>query len=226
MGRTARAGKKGVAITLVTPKEAYRLRQIQRFTRQEITQASIPTEEDIARGREEAMLAEVLKWLKRGRAKREKQMVEALMSLGYDPVDIAAAALKLARKADKQRPIMPMDDVRSSRSNRKSRSTRDRSPNKRHSNGRGRYNKPTTHSHEAGMVRLVINLGREDGLRPNDAVGTLAYQADIPGKTIGKILIQDRHTLVDVNEAYVGQVLARTEPYRIGRRSFTVDLAA
>ena len=223
VGRTARAGKNGVAITLITPKEAYRLRQIQRYTRQEIPQAQIPSEQDIARGREEALLAEVLTWLKRGRARREKQMVEALMELGYDPVDIAAAALKLARKAEKQRPIMPMGEVRSERPNRKTRALRDRSAKR---NGRGRYDKPATRSHEAGMVRLVIDLGREDGLRPNDVVGALAYQADIPGKTIGKILIQDRHTLVDVNEAYVGQVLARSAPYRIGRRSFTVDLAA
>ncbi|HEY80932.1 MAG TPA: DEAD/DEAH box helicase [Anaerolineae bacterium] len=225
VGRTARAGKKGVAITLVAPKETYRLRQIQRFTRQEIAQAPIPSEGEIARGREEALLAEVLKWLKRGRAKREKQMVEALMELGYDPVDIAAAALKLARKAEKQRPIMPMSDIRTPRADRKSRSSRDDS-SRRHGHSRNRYDKPATRSHEAGMVRLVIDLGREDGLRPNDVVGALAYQADIPGKTIGKILIQDRHTLVDVNEAYVGQVLARSAPYRIGRRSFTVNLAA
>ena len=223
VGRTARAGKKGVAITLITPRERHRLRQIQRYTRQDIPQATIPTEEDIARSREEALLADVLTWLKRGRARREKQMVEALMELGYDPVDIAAAALKLARKEEKQRPIMPMGQVRSDRPNRKSRSDRDRSPRR---NGRGRYEKPATRSHEAGMVRLAISLGREDGLRPNDVVGTLAYQANIPGKAIGKILIQDRHALVDVNEAYVGQVLARAEPYRIGRRTFTVDLAA
>ncbi len=217
IGRTGRAGKTGVAMTLITPKEMYRLRQIQRYTRQPMTQATIPTDAQIHAGREEQLLAQVLTWLKRGRAKREKQMVEALMELGYDPVDIAAAALKLARKEEKQRPLMPMGPVREARAPRDSGKRRGRRQE------RGRYDKPSTRSHETGMVRLVIDLGREDGLRPNDVVGTLAYQANIPGKTIGKVLIQDRHTLVDVQEAYAGQVLARTEPYRIGRRQFTVS---
>ncbi len=227
VGRTGRAGKTGIAITLVTPKEHYRLRQIQRFTRQEITQADAPSEQDIVQQREQAVLEDVLKWLKRGRAKRERLMVDALMDLGYDPVDIAAVALKLSRKHEKQRPIMPMGQPRgeyngNGRGNGRGRQ-QERGPKRK---GQGRNGRVSKHSHETGMVRLIIDLGREDGLRPNDVVGTLAYQANIPGKTIGKILIQDSHTLVDVNEAYVGKILARTEPYRIGRRTFTIDLAA
>ena len=223
VGRTGRAGKTGVAITLVTPKEEYRLRQIQKFTRHPIAKAEVPTEEEIREHREMKVLEEVLVWLKRGRAKRERQMVELMMAEGYDPTEIAAVALKMSRRHEKQRPIMPIGAVQTGRRG------RERS-NGHAKNGKGRRNgrfdKASRNSHEKGMVRMIISLGREHGLRPNDVVGTLAYQADIPGKSIGKILIQDRQTLVDVNEAYAGQVLTRTEPYRIGRRSFTIDLAA
>ncbi len=221
VGRTGRAGKTGVAITLVTPKEEYRLRQIQKYTRQPIARAEVPTEEEIREHREMQVLEEMLVWLKRGRAKRERQMVDALVAEGYDPSEVAAVALKMSRRNEKQRPIMSIGPVHSGRQGR---------GNSYGKNGKGkrngRYDKASRNSHERGMVRLVINLGREHGLRPNDVVGTLAYQANIPGKTIGKILIQDRHTLVDVNEAYAGQVLKRKEPYRIGRRSFTIDRAA
>ena len=223
VGRTGRAGKTGVAITLVTPKEEYRLRQIQKFTRQPIAKAEVPTEEEIREHREMKVLEEVLVWLKRGRAKRERQMVELLMAEGYDPTEIAAVALKMSRRHEKQRPIMPIGAVQTGRRGRER-------GNGYAKNGRGkrngRHDKVSRNSHEKGMVRLVISLGREHGLRPNDVVGTLAYQADIPGKSIGKIMIQDRHTLVDVNETYAGRVLTRTEPFRIGRRSFTIDLAA
>jgi len=231
VGRTGRAGKTGIAITLVTPKEMYQLRRIQNFTHQKIDQATVPSEEEILQKRETQLLEETLMWLKRGRAKRERQMVAALMENGYDPMEIAAVALKMSRKNEKQRPVMPLGEVRTGRSDRYDRTQRGRRDRQSTSgNGRGkrsgRYDKVAKHSHETGMVRLVINLGHEHGLRPNDVVGTLAYQANIPGKTIGKILIQDRRTLVDVNEAFVGQVLARSEPYRIGRKSFTIDLAA
>jgi len=227
VGRTGRAGRTGVAITLITPKEEFRLRQIQNYTRQKLTKAEIPSEQAIIEKREEQLLEEVMMWLRRGRAKRERQLVEALMEKGYDPVEIAAVALKMSRRHEKKRPIMAVSEVRSGRGRYQRERGQRSGKNGRGKNQRaGRYDKVAKNSHEPGMVRLIINLGREQGLRPNDVVGTLAYQANIPGKTIGKILIQDRYTLVDVNEAYVGQVLARTEPYRIGRKSFTVDLAS
>ena len=48
-------------------------------------------------------------------------------------------------------------------------------------------------------------------------VGTIAYHADIPGSLIGKIRIQDNHTVVDVPEQFVAQVLAKASDFRIHR---------
>ena len=65
------------------------------------------------------------------------------------------------------------------------------------------------------MVRLSFGAGKAQGVRPNDVVGAIAYHADIPGRTIGAIRIQDEHTWVDVPERFVAQVLAKTGAYRI-----------
>jgi len=177
--------------------------------------------------REQQLLESVLVWLRRGRAKRERQMVDALVEQGYDPMEIAAVALKMARKDEKQRPIMPMSDVNAARAGRDPRGRNARNGRyERRSGAKSRPNRGARTSHESGMVRLMIDMGREHGLRPNDVVGALAYHANIPGKTIGKILINDRHTLVDVKESVVGQVLAHAEPFRVGRRTFKVDVAA
>ena len=70
-------------------------------------------------------------------------------------------------------------------------------------------------SHEDGMVRLSLSTGKKDGVRPSDVVGAIASHAEIPGNTIGKIFIQERHTLVDVNEQYVSRVLGKTGSYRV-----------
>ena len=47
IGRTGRAGKTGIAISLFTPREKRRLREIETFTQQNLTKGDLPTAEDI-----------------------------------------------------------------------------------------------------------------------------------------------------------------------------------
>jgi ATP-dependent RNA helicase DeaD len=75
------------------------------------------------------------------------------------------------------------------------------------------------------MVRLSLSKGRRHGVRPSEVVSTIATHANIPGSMIGKIHIQDRHTLVDVPEKYVAQVLSKAEMYRLQKQPVNVDLA-
>jgi len=82
-----------------------------------------------------------------------------------------------------------------------------------------------TVSHEPGMVRLSLSLGRAHGIRPNDVVGTIAFHADIPGNTIGRIAIQDKYTLVDVPEKFAARVLAKNGNYRIRQQMVSVKPA-
>ena len=80
-------------------------------------------------------------------------------------------------------------------------------------------------SHEQGMVRLSLNAGKQHGVRPNDVVGTIAYHAEIPGRSIGAIRIQDSRTLVDVPEQFVEQVLAKSAKYKIHHQAIAVERA-
>ena len=61
------------------------------------------------------------------------------------------------------------------------------------------------------MVRLWMNLGNTNGIRPGDVVGAIASESGIPGKAIGAIDIQKDHTFVDVMEQHVGVVLRSSE---------------
>ena len=75
------------------------------------------------------------------------------------------------------------------------------------------------------MVRLKMDIGKAQGIRPADVVGAIAFHADIPGSTIGKIFIRDNKTMVDVPEQYVGKVLAKDKKYKIRQTGFNVELA-
>jgi ATP-dependent RNA helicase DeaD len=192
------------------------MRQIESLIRQPVAKSTLPTEEDIKTRRENELLENVKVWLTRARYRRERELVARLVEEGHDPLEIAAAALKLARADEKQRPIAAVGEVQDTRP-----------PRTEHGGRRRSYSDRAgeTVSHEPGMVRLSLNMGRTHGIRPNDIVGTIAFHADIPGNTIGKIHIQDQFTLVDVPEKFVPQVLARNGNYRIRQHSVSVKPA-
>jgi ATP-dependent RNA helicase DeaD len=239
IGRTGRAGKTGIAISLIPVNEKRRLKEIERFTRSKLVQKQIPTTEEIVAHRENELVGQINVWLQRGRCKQERIIIDRMVAGGIDPLDLAAVALKIARSDEKQRPIAPVSEVieepvremrRGFREMRDRRiSTGDRS-SAHESAPRGKRRDGATarfgaRSHEPGMVRLTMSMGKAQGIRPSDVVGAIAFHADIPGNTIGKIFIEDSHTLVDVPEHLVGQVLAKTGAYSIRKQSFTVERA-
>jgi len=217
IGRTGRAGKSGIAISMVTPREKRLLRQIESLIRQPLVKSALPTEADIRDHRENELLENVKVWLARARYARERELVARLVAEGHDPLEIAAAALKLARADEKQRPVASVSEVQEA------------FPKRYEKDGKyaphRAYAGRESISHEPGMVRLNLSLGRLHGIRPNDVVGTIAFHADIPGHTIGKIHIQDKFTLVDVPEKFAAQVLAKNGNYRIRQHPVNVKPA-
>jgi ATP-dependent RNA helicase DeaD len=224
IGRTGRAGKTGIAISMVTPREKRLLRQIESLIRQPLVKSVLPTEEDIKTRRENELLENVKVWLARARYRRERELVARLVEEGHDPLEIAAAALKLARADEKQRPVASVTDVQDTGSRHYE---RDGKRQKYSSRERGSYSRESAGnvSHESGMVRLSLSMGRTHGIRPNDVVGTIAFHADIPGSTIGKIFIEDKFTLVDVPEKFAARVLAKSGNYRIRQQPVSVKPA-
>ena len=228
IGRTGRAGRTGVAITLISPREKRRLREVEALTKQPIKKMELPTTAEIHRHREAELVEKVKIWLGRGRFKRELEMVQELIDAGHDPLNVAAASLKIARADEKQRPIAEIGEVKDERKKefprdgkRESVGRRDRSAAGRGGSSRQRGDG----SHEEGMVRLKLNKGKMHGIRPNDIVGTIAFHANIPGYTIGKIRIEDKHTFVDIPEDLVEQVLKHNGNYRIGKEKITLAKA-
>ena len=239
IGRTGRAGKTGVAITLLAPREKRRLREVEALTKQPVTKMELPTVGDVHRHRENQVVETMKIWLGRGRYKRELEMVQELITAGHDPLNIAAAAIKIARADEKQRPIAEIPEVKANRQGevegRKWKVERGKSASfgRREGSGRGSrqpHGDASSRSrggasHEEGMVRLKLNKGKSSGIRPNDIVGTIAFHANIPGYTIGKIRIEDKFAWVDIPEDLVEQVLKHNGNYRLGKEKLTLTKA-
>jgi ATP-dependent RNA helicase DeaD len=225
IGRTGRAGKTGIAITLLSPKEKRRMREVEALTKQTVKEMKLPTTEDIASHRETQLVEKLKVWLGRGRYKRELEIVQELIDGGHDVMNIAAAAIKISRADEKQRPIAEIAEVKFEKREHgfTSRGAKREPFGRKEESGRaGKQRVKGRDSHEQGMVRLKVNKGKEHSIRPNDIVGQIAFHAKITGSVIGKIRIEDKISFVDVPAELVDQVLKHSGNYKLGKDKFSV----
>lgn len=95
IGRTARAGREGRAITFVGPKEIYKLRSIQKYAHITITAIPLPTARDVERTRMRNLVEKIKESSDDGDNEKYVEIVEQIMVDGYTSLDIAAALLKM-----------------------------------------------------------------------------------------------------------------------------------
>ncbi len=212
VGRTGRAGRSGIALSLVDPRDRNLISRIQQYAKREIPATPLPTIEEVEAIRV-TKRGEVLTAALDGATDADRQLVVDLVTAGEDPMRIAAAAVAMARKSSNEAPLRSIGNVRP-RSNRGP-SNRPQAP--RHNGGERSTN-------EAGYVRLALDAGRNAGVRTSQIVGAIAGTADIPGRALGKILIQDQQTLIDVPEEFVGRVLSAPS-FRIGSQKAKIAVA-
>jgi len=226
IGRTGRAGRSGIAITLVTPRDLRRIKLIEQFTKQTmqftkqtIQPAKLPPKEAVYERRNALFIDRLAETVKEHGLEAERALVQQMIASGVDVIELAAGAMKMAREAEALRPvedvreISPYDDrPRRDRDGGDRRGSRDRFDDDRRPLRAERRDRSVP---EAGMVTLKLNVGRLHNLRVGEVVGAIAGEAGIPGKVIGAISLRQDFTLVDVEEAYVEQVLRGVKHWNV-----------
>ena len=198
IGRTGRMGRKGDAITFVTPREIRQLRIIEKRIRTDIRQIRVPSQNDIATRRQEAFRASLVTAIESGAATVYASLVRALAE-EHDPILVAAAAIYLANGG----------------------------PNGRHTEVRETTRKTPDDApvRADGMTRLYLDTGREHGVTPQDIVGALTAGAGIPGPSIGTIDLFGDFALVQVEGKSAAVILKHATLLQLRGREVHVTLA-
>jgi ATP-dependent RNA helicase DeaD len=223
IGRTGRAGREGVAITLAEPREHRLLRNIEQLTKQRIGVAHVPTPMDVRARRLDMTRGELRAALEEGDLDGYRVVSDALAS-EFDPLDVAAAAVKLVHRrlqadaAHDEEHIPSIDPGAARERPAKSRPFQEAS-------------RPGTRPREAArrpragaatMARLYVSAGSGAGLRPADLVGAITNEAGISAREIGAIEIEERYSLVEVSDSVVDDVIRALRGSSLRGRKVTV----
>jgi ATP-dependent RNA helicase DeaD len=233
IGRTGRAGRSGRAITFVSGREIYKMQSIIRFTKGKIRRERIPTEEEVEKKRANSFYDALHKTLEEGKYERQDALIGRLLDQGYVATDIASALIHLFGD-DEAKPAEPAREPRPAPARRddyarpeprdfQERRERPEPPRRDYPErpsfqdrkpvptGTGLKADRTTGeiSHEVGMTRLTLGVGRDHGIQPGDVVGVIIGITKLPKEVVGVIRLQTKQTFVDIADEHADLVVSK-----------------
>jgi ATP-dependent RNA helicase DeaD len=219
IGRTGRAGRSGDAILFIAPRERNMLRVIERATRQTIDQMELPSIEDVNDQRVARFNDRISAALSAGEGDAFRTLIERYESEHNVPaVEIAAA---LASLAQGKKPLLM--DVQDRKHEHREEPEKREVPAKRNEH---ETRKPRVHvESDAEMETYRIEVGREHGVQPGNIMGAIANEAGLDGKSIGRIVIRDDHSFVDLPGGMPKEVFKQLQKVRVAGQKLEISRA-
>lgn len=193
IGRTARAGRKGLSFSFIVGRDIYKLEDIVRYTKADLSYMELPTMEQMDVNKRESLEGKVAELLDAEADLSEyKPMVESMLRLEYGAVEISAALLKLLDDSSQSKKHDALDEVdygkkfraRGLRKDRKGKEKKEKGGKKRFSNN----------------AKLYMDKGRKDGINPKAVLAIFKKETDLGADIVGNILIRDHHTVIEVSK--------------------------
>lgn len=215
IGRTGRAGRSGRAITFLFGRDNYRIQTIERYTRQQIPRARIPSQEEVEGRLADRMFDTVRDRLEAGDFKDCAELVDRLLDQGHTATDIASTLFTILHESTGREGEEIIED----RPKRDRKRERDRDPEPRER--RQRRERPE--QAEEGMTRLFMNLGKNQNLKPGDIAGMLYNEGQLPKGSIGRISLFPKHSLIEVRADVAEQAIKAGKGAKLRGKGFKID---
>jgi len=203
IGRTGRAGRTGQAILFAANRERRLLKAIERATGNTIVPMQLPSAQDVDNRRSDRFKQQITATLDTRDLEAARQMVNDYQhEFGVPMVDVAAALALLAQGETKAPATVAAATARDSNPREATQAREDRPRRERERDEKSA--RAPAQQRDAlpgkGMERFRIEVGHSHGVKPGNIVGAIANEADIDSEHIGRIVIHDDYSTVDLPE--------------------------
>ncbi|MBP5364730.1 MAG: DEAD/DEAH box helicase [Bacteroidales bacterium] len=205
-GRTGRAGKKGVSISIIHSKEMGRIKQIEKMSKKQFTRSMVPTAEEICQSKllyfidgiekqefdEQSTIAQFI-----------PQIIEKLSSFSKDDLirKIVASEFEAVNKYYQNATDLNIYPEEKGKDRRR--------------------------GDDEKFDRLFINIGRMDHTRPSELIGLVnSFMRDVNEKiNIGHIDIMRNFSFIDVDPKYSDAIVKTMNGQKIDGYKLIVELS-
>src|SRR5665647_1638079 len=210
-GRTGRAGKKGISISLINPRDQHSLKQVERLVKKPFKLIKIPTGSEIC-GKQLFFWIKKLETVVTEHQEIEKflpEITEKLSGLDREELLRRVVSLQFDRFLDDYRNGEDIIDPVSERENSFERSGR-----------RGKREE-----YPGNYTRLFINLGKADGFYPEQLIELVNTNTKGKKVPIGKIDLLKTFSFFEVESSYADDLIGALSNATFMDRRVAVEIA-
>ncbi|MCX6335408.1 MAG: DEAD/DEAH box helicase, partial [Bacteroidia bacterium] len=210
-GRTGRAGKKGISVSLISPREKSTIHQVERKVKRPFKMMQIPTGSEICS-------KQLLHWVKKLEMVETEhqeidrflpQIEEKLSGLDKEELLRRVVSLQFDKFLDDYR--YGEDLISPSGDNEES--------------FRGRNKKGSERRFEGNYTRLFINLGKTDGFYPEQLISLVNKNTNGPKVQLGKIDLLKTFSFFEVEADHADEIINALNNARFNDRRVAVEPA-
>jgi ATP-dependent RNA helicase DeaD len=207
-GRTGRAGNSGICISVISQREAYRLRQIEKLLNNRFHKLDIPSGKDVCRKQFFHFIDKMLKAdISHGEYETYIPLLrEKFVDMEKEEILTRVAALEFDRFLQYYENAADLNVRDDRRSERTSDRFNERSTDRREPGGK-RMERSSNDRGGAGYKKLFINLGTKDGFYKASFLQFILDLSDLKKEVLGKIDMKEMNSWVEIESGAANQMI-------------------
>ena len=220
-GRTARAGKSGICISICHTRETFKIRQLEKMINSTFHKVDIPSgkevcrrqffhfmdkliQTDISHGEYETYLPDLMQKFENV---SKEEVLQRVAALEFDHF------LKYYENADDLNVRM------------ENRNNRTEAPSRDRFNSRERGTERNFNRRDNGYTRLFINLGIKDGFYKASFLQFILDESNLKKEVLGKIDMRDMNSWVEVDKANASKMIKAIDGKKYNNRTVRMNEA-